>query len=147
MERGSDSVSLVVEEEKHAMSVSIQTSHSWAVPGPLRLPCRVQRDEWPTACSWHPGEQQHPPLSRLSPQERTPRVEAFPALFLETAVLPKPVEWLPVASQQCRADTVANTVVFLPAVLHGGTGKHDSVVQVLERVYYISGKMSNILAS
>jgi hypothetical protein len=57
------------------------------------------------------------------------RSEAFPALFVHRATLPKAVDWLPVPSLRKIARTVANMVVFLPAVLHGGTGKHDFVVQ------------------
>ena len=57
------------------------------------------------------------------------RSEAFPALFFHRAPRTLAVDWLPVPSLRKIARTVANTVVFLPAVLHGGTGKHDFVVQ------------------
>ena len=60
------------------MSVSIQTSHDWAVPGPLPLPCPAQREEWPTACGRHPGKRQHPRLSTLSPGEHTHQGGGFP---------------------------------------------------------------------
>jgi hypothetical protein len=47
--RGHDSVSIVVEEGKHAPSASIQAL--WMLgrgPGPLVFPCLSERDEWPT---------------------------------------------------------------------------------------------------
>jgi hypothetical protein len=57
MQRGCDSVPIVVEEEKHAMSLSIQTSHGWAVPGPVlafmpveMLWARAQADNRLTPC-------------------------------------------------------------------------------------------------
>gem|GEM_PF-6023974 len=50
---------------------------SWAVPCPLDLSCLAQREEWPTACARRPGEDHHPPLSRLTPWEPTRRVGGF----------------------------------------------------------------------
>jgi hypothetical protein len=70
---------------------------------------------------WHPGEKQHPPLSKLSSGDVPPGVEAFPMLFLRSATLPKVVEWLPVPSSAVRAGTVANAVTFLPTALCRGT--------------------------
>jgi len=67
-----------VEEEKHTMSISIHTSHCWAVPCSLRLPCLLRRDEWLTTCSWHTGKRQHPRLSTLLPGERTYQAGGFP---------------------------------------------------------------------
>jgi hypothetical protein len=98
MQRGCDSVSTVVEEGKHENTVSIQTFVSWAVPGPFRLPCLAQRDEWPTTCGWHPGKQEHPSLSRLPCGNIPTQVEAFPVAMFCRTTLPKAVGWLPVAS-------------------------------------------------
>src|SRR5215470_11425107 len=77
MERGSDSVSPVVGREKHGASASLHASGSWAVPGPLFLSYLMQREAEPTACSWSPGEKQHPSLSRVLPWERTRRGGGF----------------------------------------------------------------------
>jgi hypothetical protein len=66
--------------------------HDQAVPCPLLFPCLVQRDEWPTACSWHPGEKQHPRLSTLSPWERTHTGGGFPCAIVVRTTLPKPVD-------------------------------------------------------
>ena len=105
MRRGRDSVPIVMEEEKHGTSASIHTSRSWAVPGPLLFPCLSQRDEWPTACGWHPGEEQHPSLSRLPCGNVPTQGEAFPWCYSSRdAALPKPVDWVPVASRIKIAD-------------------------------------------
>src|SRR5215469_9859563 len=82
----------------------------------------MQREEWPTACSWHPGTQAHPPLSRLNPWEHTRRGGGFSWRYSwRDVALPKAVEWLPVPSHVEIADTLANTVVFLPGALRSGT--------------------------
>jgi hypothetical protein len=72
VERGSDSVHIVVEEEKHGNSASIQAScflggaRPVGVPMPFRKGCMAH-----TFGFWHPGEHQHPHLSMLLPWERT----------------------------------------------------------------------------
>ena len=50
------------------------------------------------------------------------RVEAFPALLLSRTTLPKPVDWVPVASL-CQNSSYPwfNTVVFLPLALRQRT--------------------------
>ena len=104
------------------MSASIHASRSWAVPCPYLDSCLMQREEWPTACSWHPGTQAHPPLSRLNPWEHTRRGGGFSWRYSwRDVALPKAVEWLPVPSHVEIADTLANTVVFLPGALRSGT--------------------------
>jgi hypothetical protein len=103
------------------MSISIHTSHDWAMPCPLVLSCPLLREEWPTAYAWRLGEDQHPPLSRLPRGNVPTRGEAFPALFVSCATLPKPVDWLPVASLRQIADTLANAVTFLRVALRHTT--------------------------
>jgi hypothetical protein len=52
------------------------------------------------------GEQQHPPLSRLSPGERTHQGGGFSfRSSWKDVTLPKAVEWLPVPSHVERAET------------------------------------------
>jgi hypothetical protein len=103
------------------MSISIHTSHCWAVPCQLRLPRLVQRDEWPTTCSWHPGKRQHPRLWTLIPGERTHQAGGFPCAIVSCTTLPKPVEWLPVASLCQIAHTSVNAVTFLRLALRQTT--------------------------
>ena len=122
--RGGYSSRIVVEEEKRGRSTSMHASHPWAVPGPLNLSCLLQREAWPTACGRHPGDDQHPPLSRLIPWERTHTVGGFSWRYFSVDVtLPKPVEQTrsPVASHAQIADNLANTVVFLPRALRSRT--------------------------
>src|ERR1700693_4876735 len=50
---------------------------------------------------WRPGDEQHPPLSRLSPGECTHQGGGFSyCYFLSAVALPKAVEWIPVPSLQ-----------------------------------------------
>jgi hypothetical protein len=122
MQRGCDLVSTVVGREKRGDGTSIHASGSWAVPGPFLLSCLAQREAWPTACAWHPGKQEHPPLSRLIPWERTHTAGGFSWCYsIKALALPKPVDWLPVASQEQIADTVVNAVTFLPQAIRLGT--------------------------
>ena len=48
-------------------------------------------------------------------------VEAFPGAIFWCTTLPKAVDWLPVPSLHKIADTLVNTVVFLPVALRYGT--------------------------
>ena len=61
-------------------------------------------------------------LFRGSIRGNTPtRVEAFPGAIVSYTTLPKPVEWLPVASLCQIADTVGNAVTFLHSTLRAAT--------------------------
>src|SRR5713101_5715354 len=119
MRRGRDSVSIVVGREKRGNNASIHANcflgGAMPVAGSMPMP---QREEWPTTCGRHLGNQEHPHLSTLRLGNVPTRVEAFPELFLSAAALPKAVEWIPVPSQQQIAWYIwKNTVVFLPIAL------------------------------
>jgi hypothetical protein len=107
--------------------------HDQAVPGPLLFPCLVQRDEWPTACSWHPGEKQHPRLSTLSPWERTHTGGGFPCAIVVRTTLPKPVDWVPVASL-CQ---IAHTVVQHGSVFTAGPSPANPYTFQLFKVLWV----------
>jgi hypothetical protein len=108
--------------------------HDQAVPGPLLFPCLVQRDEWPTACSWHPGEKQHPRLSTLSPWERTHTGGGFPCAIVVRTTLPKPVDWVPVASL-CQ---IAHTMVQHGSVFTAGPSPANPYTFQLFKVLWVS---------
>lgn len=129
MQAGCDSVSLVVEEEKHGMSVSIPTLSSLGGARPVAafMPCTKGR----MAHCLPPGqhclvvgslESNNTRLFRGLFLGNVPtRLEAFPALFVGDVTLPKAVGWLPVPSYVEIADTLGNAVTFLPTALRGGT--------------------------
>ena len=91
------------------------------------------RDEWPTACSWHPGEKQHPRLSTLSPWERTHTVGGFPCAIVVRTTLPKPVDWVPVASL-CQ---IAHTVVQHGSVFTAGPSPANPYTFQLFKVLWV----------
>ena len=80
MERGSDSVHIVVEEEKHGTSASIQAlCFLGAVPGPLVFPCLSERDEWPTTSVFGVLGKINTRVFQRSSRGNVPtRAEAFP---------------------------------------------------------------------
>src|SRR5947209_15627008 len=74
MKRGFDSLSLVVEEEKHRNTIFIQT-HCF-LGGARPVPASTPGAKGLTY-AWRPGKQEHPPLSRLAPGENTHQVGGF----------------------------------------------------------------------
>ena len=82
MERSPDSVRLVVEEEKHGNSASIQASCflGGAMPVGVSMACGKGRMAHNSRFC-HPGRCQHPRFSTLLPWEHTPRAEAFPGCY------------------------------------------------------------------
>ncbi len=91
MERGSDSLHIVVEEEKHGTSASIHAICFLGGAKPVSLPM-------PFAKGWmahnfrfrRPGENQHPHLSMLNPGERAHQGGGFSLRYsFEDAALPK----------------------------------------------------------
>lgn|SRR5579863_4976905 len=116
------SLPIVVEEEKHGTSASIQAVCflGGAMPVAPHMPFGKERMVHNSRFR-RPGEEQHPHLSILLPWKRTPGAEAFPVLFFRGATLPKAVEWLPVPSSAAIADTVANALTFLRLALSPAT--------------------------
>jgi hypothetical protein len=105
MKHGSDSVSIVVEEEKHETSASIQAL--WFLGGarPVGTPMPFRKGRMAHSFGFgRPGENQHPHLSMLSPGERAHQGGGFSLRYsFEDAALPKadaPQEFVP---SQCRA--------------------------------------------
>jgi hypothetical protein len=122
MKRGFDSVALVVEEEKQAMSISIQTSHGWARPGPV--PAFKPRTKGRMAhslrlASWKAGTPVSFETHSLGTCPQGWRL--FLRYFLWHNTRLKAVEWLPVPSLRTIADTLANTVTFLRKALRLAT--------------------------
>jgi hypothetical protein len=88
----------------------------------LLFPCLAQRDEWPTT-----------PVSGVLGKSNTRIFRGYPVgtyphrgrLSLRyswrDAALPKPMDWLPVASRIKIADILVNTVLFLRAALRRAT--------------------------
>jgi hypothetical protein len=103
------------------MTISLQIFMTGRCQARCFSPASCPRDEWPTACSWHPGEKQHPPLSMLSPWERTHTGGGFPCASVSCTLLPKPVEWLPVASVCQIAAILVNAGTFLRTTLRAAT--------------------------
>jgi len=108
MERGSDSLPLVVEEEKHETSASIQAL--WL---PLRCQARwcshalPKGKKWPATSVFGVLGSLNTRIFRCSILGNVPtRVEAFPDAIVDAAALPKAVDWIPVPSQQQIACTV-----------------------------------------
>ena len=85
MERGSDSVPIVVEEEKRGNSASMQAvcflggAMPVAPPMPFRKGCMAHNSRF-----WRPGEEQHPSLSTLFPWEHTHRGGGFSLMLFST---------------------------------------------------------------
>ena len=102
MERGSDSVHIVVEEEKHGTSASIHAlCFLGAVPGPLVFPCLSERDRWPTTPVFGVLGKINTRVFQRSSRGNVPtRAEAFPELFSMLLHAPSAVEWIPVPSEQ-----------------------------------------------
>ena len=108
MRRGRDSVNTVVGREKRGNSTSIHAPCFLGGARPVAplmpLPKGMNGPQLPFSA---PGEQQHPHLLMLNPGDVPPRAEALPdALRRRDAALPKPVEWLPVASRIEIADNL-----------------------------------------
>jgi hypothetical protein len=85
MKRGFDSLPIVVEEEKHAMNLSIQTVHGWVRPCPLQLSCLAQPGANGPQLAvgiLESGTKDHPRLfGGLLSGNMPTEVEAFPTLF------------------------------------------------------------------
>ena len=102
MERGSDSVPIVVEEEKHGNSAPIQVSCflGGAMPVNALMPCGKGRMAH-NSRFWRLESSNTHVFQRSILGSVPPRVEAFPWCYcVDAAALPKAVEWIPVPSQQ-----------------------------------------------
>ena len=114
---------------------------SWAVPCPLVLSCQTVRDRWPTTPVSGVLEQINTRIFRCcSPGNVPQRRRLFLGAIFGATALPKAVEWLPVPSQQQIARIVANTVAFLPTVLHGGTRTRFSCSRYYLSLLFVQAK-------
>ena len=98
MWRGHDSVSIVVEEEKHGRSASIHAFSflGGAMPVPASMPgAKGRMAHNLQLASWEAGT---PASFEATCGNEPAQGEAFPDAIFAAAALPKPVEWLPVAS-------------------------------------------------
>ena len=146
METGSDSVSIVVEEERHGS----ERIHSCK-----QLPGRCHaRSGFHALHKGKNGPQlavgilgsRNTRLFRGSVPGNVPTgVEAFPALFCDDVTLPKAVDWLPVPSHVEIADTLVNAVTFLRLALRQttrtlfssqGTEKSIAQMQLKCKLFY-----------
>jgi hypothetical protein len=122
MKRGFDSLSLVVEEEKHGMSVSIHTFSSLggARPVPASMPGAGGMNG-PQLAVGILGSRNTRLFRGLCLGNIPNQAGGFSCAILSDATLPKAVDWVPVPSSIKIADTVGNAVTFLRLALRQTT--------------------------
>jgi hypothetical protein len=122
MKRGFDSVLIVVEEEKHGTSASIQARCflGGARPVQASIPC-ARGKNGPQLAVGILGSRNTRLFRGSLPGNVPTGSEAFPGAIFCSTTLPKAVEWLPVPSLRIIAHTLGYAVTFLPVALRYGT--------------------------
>ncbi len=116
MSRGDDSASAVVEEEKHAMTISIQIFMTGRCHARCFSHASCKGMNGPQLVVGILGKSNTHVFRRLSPWESTHTGGGFPCAIVVRTTLSKPVDWVPVASL-CQ---IAHTVVQHGSVFTAG---------------------------
>jgi len=128
-------------ERAHPSTRVLSWGGAMPVGSLMPLPKGIDGPQLPFPASWREST---PASFDAAPLGTYPRGGGFSlVLFSALLLAPCAVEWLPVPSQQQIARTVANTVVFLPTVLHGGTRTRFSCSRYYLSLLFVQAKNGN----